>query len=253
MPPRHHRDELDQLGRWSIELGDPGDDRVAHRCGDRSGFLPHHLRHVERVSPGQFPDFCCIVAGPLENLPYRRFRQWGNAHPNEILGRQLADHRPEGIVGSDIAVPIGQHQDAVRVTNPPTDELDRIERGGVRPLGVLDHHERGPQPSIEELEQCGEHTAAIALLQWSVQAWLVDGHVPYRPQRLRRQEVVAGAGEDVHAIVMPVDECPHKRGLSDAGLSANENDLATVRRPVDEHGDLIKLGVALKNRHWRRC
>jgi hypothetical protein len=43
-----------------------------------------------------------------------------------------------------LSIPIGENQQAVGTVDPPTDELDQVDRGIVGPMDVLDDHHRGP-------------------------------------------------------------------------------------------------------------
>ena len=121
--------------------------------------------------------------------------------PEEDLRRKLPDHPAKRVVGIDLTVAVGQDDDAVGASDPPTQELDDVE-GCL--IGPLSSSTRIVGRSLRERRS---RVASIAALRRpSSRGSLADG--PPRPtsqkgpKGLRCQQVVTGAEKNVGAIFL---------------------------------------------------
>ena len=52
-------------------------------------------------------------------------------------GRQIAQDQTEGVIGPDLVVTVGDDEEDAQFANAPAEEPQQLERGAVRPMGVL--------------------------------------------------------------------------------------------------------------------
>jgi hypothetical protein len=95
-------------------------------------------------------------------------------------------------------------------------------------MEILDHQDRGPKSTAEEVEEGVEHLIAIFAPQGSLERALVQGHVPHRAQWTSSEEIVATAPQDVGIVPVTLNELPGGRGLPDPGLPVDQNRVTGV-------------------------
>lgn len=122
------------------------------------------------------------------------------------------------MIRRDLVVTVREDEQGTEPVHSPPQEPDRLERGMVRPVRILHDREdrlRRPGQLVEDrLEKFRQVT----------RAGQVREHVPERPERARRHEVIAQAPP--HVGVGGSGERPHQRGLADARIPGDEHDTA---------------------------
>jgi hypothetical protein len=122
-------------------------------------------------------------------------------------------------------------------------------------VGVLHDHHRRPTRPDEDVEHRLPCPLVVLAPQRLGQGWVGPGHVPQRPERPGRDEVVAPAGENPRVLRDGVAQRTHDGRLPDARLTADERDRAAaparaVRRG-EEPGDV--LGALAQNQLRVTC
>jgi hypothetical protein len=123
----------------------------------------------------------------------------------------------------------------------------QVERGTVRPVHVLDDEDRRARRIAQLLEHGREHLARVVGGQGcGERSPQVPHGVAERAQRARRQQVVAGAGEDTAGPQRPGERTDQAR-LPDARLTRHEHDRAgSTGGPVERGIKGSQLGVAFE-------
>ncbi len=142
----------------------------------------------------------------------------------------------------DFAHAIGEEEEAVGPRHAPTDVLDGVGRGLVRPLAVLDHHHRGTQRAGHQVEEALQHRLAVAAQQRLAQPRLGAGDVPQGTQGLGCPQVVAEPDVCVRGGGDRVQELGDQGALADPRLTPDE-DHPAARRP--DVGQEIRQGAEL--------
>jgi hypothetical protein len=135
-------------------------------------------------------------------------RQRTNRHPPRLF--HLAEHDAERMIGPDLVVPIGRHEQRPRALEAPGEIQQEIERRLVGPVDVLDDDKR--RLPAERLERAREDLALRAVRAQS--------EILQRRERLRREEAVTRGPEDADAFTVR-GELTHERRLAGSGFAAH--------------------------------
>jgi hypothetical protein len=129
--------------------------------------------------------------------------------------------------------------------DPPAQHRDRVERGGVGPVHVLEHEQRRARRALELRDQQildvvrgrpgGERVLQLARH--------IARQVTQGAERARYGQVVARAQQHTRAVVEVLQEVPNERGLADPRLAADAHHPARAARGG---------GVGLAQRGQRR-
>ena len=109
----------------------------------------------------------------------------------------------------DVAVPVGEDQQAVGPADAATDEPNEVDGRGVRPMHVLHDHDRRLQSSVHQLQDPAERRLAVLGVERLFEVRILGGHVPDRTERPCGQQVVAAPDEGVR-VVSGREELPHE-------------------------------------------
>jgi hypothetical protein len=247
---RHHRHELHQAPRVLVQPRDAGQDRVRDGWRGLGGVARREqLGHVERVAAGRRVDLVRVltrergdgVAGQGKQLDQGR-----------VLRPDRAERRVERMTGRGLARAVRRHEQGGQGADAPAQHGQRVERGVVGPVHVLEHQHRRPRRSLELLDQQVVDLVRRRAGRQRVREAGRDAarEIAERPQRARDRQVVAGARENARAAVEIVQEAPHQGGLPDPGLAADADGppFARCGRCVCL-GERLQRGLTLKKLH----
>ena len=82
----------------------------------------------------------------------RAFAQRLQPDAAERCRRQIADHRAQRMLVVHLVVAVAHHQHHAQPGEPPAEEFDQVECRIVRPVRVLDDHDRGRREAGELIE-----------------------------------------------------------------------------------------------------
>jgi len=218
----HDGQLLDGGAARRIEPADPGQHRVRHggRHGDpRRG---QGLGDVERVPAGQGVQRCGVVAAARGETGDGGRRQGGQGEPVHGRRGERAEDPAQGMRGRHLLVAEGQHQHRGQVGEAAGDVPEHVERGVVGPVQVFDdQHGGAPRGELGD-GRTGDRVRLVAGDRRGECAGGTGGGFAQRPERSRAQQVVAGAGEDAHAVAQRRSQGSNDAGLADAGLAGDE-------------------------------
>ena len=136
----HHRGGVQDLpGRWG-QPGRPGQHGVHHGGRDRRIAGGEHLGDEEGVPPGRLVQRARVHPVRAGQHRHRLAGQGRQPQPanrgraGEVAGDQL--HR---VLGAELVVPVGDHHQGGRGTEPAGQEPEQVQGGLVGPVEVLDH------------------------------------------------------------------------------------------------------------------
>ena len=174
--------------------------------------------------------------------------------PSHLLVGEGGQDPVQGVLAAQLVLPVGEHQHAGQVRDPPGQVAEHVKGGVVGPVDVLDQHHRraagqllmhGPEhrvPPRPRLDGRGQRRRGPA------------GHVPERPKGPRGDQVVAGPGEHPGPPRRLPGERPDQAGLADPGLTGDERDRAsTLPGPPERLAQPAKLGVPLQQARRHRA
>lgn len=227
---RHH-----VLGGGS-QPGDAGEDRVAHRGGQRHTADREALRDEESVPPGAQMERRRVhgiarVRDESRDPVDRQRRHEQSAH----LRRrgEIAEQRGERMAGGDLVMPIGHDHEHGGRLDAPREIAERVQGRFIGPVQILEHQQCGS--GGDQIPEFAEQPDPIPAGG--------DGRpdlgyrILERAERSRRCDVVSAA--DPHAAARACDpgECAHQSRLADSGLAAQEDDMTGSSERVVEIGD----------------
>src|SRR6266404_4749995 len=202
---RHSRDGADQLMRERPSEGRTDLRHLAHGCQaiepcqerglerGRDGKPKHgpsRIKAVARVGQhaaldhrlGQFLDEQRYAIGPIDDMFGDLLGQrLASGHPQDHLGALSRGQTTEADLchvrapdpGRRELWPEGDDQQGPEGGHPVDDEVQQVERGGVDPVHILEHHQYGPtRRQSLELGQEGPKRILLALLWREAERWI---------------------------------------------------------------------------------
>ena len=123
----------------------------------------------------------------------------------------------------DLVIAIGEQEHRRKVRNPTTEKSEHVERRTISPMHVIDHQERR-RPRAELGEHGREHGVLVGAGRQGVGERPVSSshRIPQRPQRARRQQVLAGRCEHPHIARERVEKSPDQAGLADPRVTQHQ-------------------------------
>lgn len=244
-----HGGEVQDVSGLSRQLGGTRQNRILDARGNLAVASRDQLRHEQRISARQLENLRQTEFGSGEELGDVVRRETIEADPDEVLRGQLPDDPAQGMVGVDLAVAVGEHQQRVRPRDPATEVLDRVECRLVGPVGVLDDENRRSRRVAQQSHRVVPQPLPVACGERLRDRRALVSHVPERAEGLGCGEVVTPSREHHTLPCVARGYLPDEGALADAGLTANEHDRATrcgnprharVHRcqftfPADEH------------------
>jgi hypothetical protein len=275
------RRQLEQVGGGRPQARQPPRHDLAHALRRREvverAAQPHgvalaeaapQLADQERVAARQLGD-------PVSQLGRGLLVARGAAHElGDLVGGEATESQPDDVVGAakvgerlrqrllhvGLRVAKGRHHEQSRPPRGPRQVAQQAERGGVGPVGVLEHKQHGVV-AARALEQVGDRRVqpvalGVGIGRRAVRQQAVD---PQIAERLHERAVgrthhrVARAVEDERAAARRVGrELAHEPALARARLAADERDPpALASRPRDERAQRHQLARAPYEREPR--
>ncbi len=227
-------DGVEQRTRIVGETGRAGEHGIAHGFRDGAVAAREHLRDEERVPAGQPVQLDGVDLPRGGQLGDGVLRERRHREPCDLGTRgELADHDTQRVSAVQV-VPVRRQDEHRRPADLPRQQPERVERGLVRPVDVLEDDDRRRTGS-DGPEQRSDHLGRAAvecLAQISVRAL---GDIEERPERPGREEGVAAAPEHAHAET-PVAKVADRGRLAHACLAGDQHE-ATSSGPrlVETH------------------
>jgi hypothetical protein len=241
-PRRDDGQLLESVPGTPGKLPDPRHHGVDHRGRDAVAAAGQHLGDEERVAVGRGEDPGRVDARVSGEAVDRTAAQRLQRQPLHGLGGEGTEEPPQRVRVVDVVVPKGQDDHGSQRAQPSADVAQRVERGVVGPVHVLDDQHGGPSPRSQlEAQGLVDRLLVRARCQCVGQrAGVLLGRVAQRSERPRRQQVVAAADQDPGPVRDGAHEGAHQARLADAGLAQQQRDGATaLARVVDRaHQDL---------------
>jgi hypothetical protein len=171
------------------EAGGPREHGVPHRRRDAGSAGGQGLGDEEGIPPRlavQRLDVQRLVRRERADGGHRQRRQ---REPDDVGGREIAEHDPQGMAWPQLVVAIGEHEQRRDVLDAPAQELDQVERRLVGPMQVLEHGDDGWLPSEFVQDRREQHARGSSGLERRAQRGPgVAGDVVDGPQRPRGEE-----------------------------------------------------------------
>ena len=105
--------EVEHVAGFRGQLRRPGQNRVSDRRGPLLDPGNDHLSDEERVPSGEGKHCIEGEIGVIDQGGDRRCREGLEMHTDQILRRELADHRPEGMIEIDLTIAIREKEHRV--------------------------------------------------------------------------------------------------------------------------------------------
>jgi hypothetical protein len=233
-------------GRGS-ETRRAGQDGVAHRHRHALGLRCEGLGDEERVAGGALVQLRGIGSGCRRQRGDRGRGQAGELQPGDGSDpRKLAEHDPQRVGAGHLLVSVAGDHQRRHLVDAAGEEPHDVERGLVGPVDVLEHEHRRRRRA-----ELGEHRRRDVVRHrplLDAPPELPVGHprdVEERPERPWREERIARRPQNP-GLRAAVRAEPAKQGrLADAGLTLDEDDLATRAGPHGgeagtEHHELFR-------------
>ena len=231
-------------------VDDPGQHGVPDRRRHLAGGRREHLGHQERVAGRGGGHRRRVDAGLGGQHRDRRVGESGQLQPDHRGAGQAADHPPERVIGAQLLLPIGDHQQCRQLRHPAGQRPQHVQGRLVGPVRVLDHDDRGPLGEGHLGQQRLEQRVPLAGADAERDAGQLPDHVPERAERPGGDQVLAGAAEQPGLAGRPVRELGQQAGLADPGLAGHEHDAARAPpRPFQGGVQSVELSVALQQPH----
>ena len=150
--------------------------------------------------------------------------------------QRRGDGSVEGMLGRNLPVAAGEHEQQRQRADPAREQRDNVERRLVRPVHVLEREHRGARRQRQLVEQ----EPVDLVRRCSGRECIFEGRrqradeIVDRAERPRDREVVAAPDERPRARLEPGDELRQERRLADSRLSGHDHDTplsARRRRP----------------------
>src|SRR5262245_34243737 len=151
-----------------------------------------------------------------------------------------AEHDTQRMLGHELVLAIGRDEESGRLLDPAGDDPEDVERRLVRPVHVLQHHDRVRRRELGEqlLRDAVRNGARIGEVAEGSSNRFRDVHD--RPEGSRREEGVTRAAEDAGSAVGLFEERVDERGLADTCLAAEQDESA---RPRLRFGERVPKGL----------
>ncbi len=220
---------------WGTAPRAPGDE-----LGDEEGVAPRAPVKLARVE-----------TAPLGQRADRIDRE--GLHPDtpeRARGRHIPERDPQRVPRADLVVPERHHHQGTGRFDPPREESQEVDGGGVGPVRILDDQQRGLDPA-----QLGEHRAEQRLpsgvaLEQPCEAGLHGGDVPEGAERPRGGQRIAASDEHPPGRDTGSEKRPHQAGLPCPGLAADQCQDAPSRRGLGPRlGQRSQRTLALEQQH----
>ena len=114
-------------------------------------------------------------------------------HAPDGAGREIAEHRPQGVASVQLIVAVGQDDQRRRAADPPAEIFEQIERRRVCPMHVLEYEHGRLLAALQLVQQSAEDREPVGcgLHQLQQRAFCLKRDVVERTQRLRREQRIA--------------------------------------------------------------
>ena len=148
----------------------------------------------------------------------------------------------------DLDISVCEEKEAIGACDPPSQELDEVQRRFIGPLGVFEHKNTGAQGSRKKVECCFHDGSSITRGERFRHGPILSGDVPNRSKGLWRYQIVARSEQRVGSLPRILEKAANECALADASLPAYEDDSTTRRRyVVEESIQLHQLRFSLKD------
>jgi hypothetical protein len=179
----------------------------------------------------------------------RVLRQGSEPQACHRIARQIADHRPQGMIEAEFGIAVRDEKQHGKMRDAPPDELDQIQRGFICPVDIFEHHDGGERTLLELLEKSGEQHWTLRgatherrqaaprlgsdIVKWSKRAW--------------GKERFAGTPELSDCAAMLAHKLLYQRRFADPSLSADQHRAPIAGRGrVQEYRQLIEIMVTFE-------
>ena len=138
--------------------------------------------------------------------------------------RQVADDRAQRMLVVHLVVAIADGQHHAQPVQPAAEELEKIERGVVGPVRILDDQHRGHGMAGAAVEHQLEDLVPVGGLRDRAREVAADlaGDVLQRRQRMGREQSFAAAPQHARLLVVCRRELPKQGCLADPGLAGHQ-------------------------------
>jgi hypothetical protein len=139
---------------------------------------------------------------------------------------------------------------------PPPEHGDHVERRLVRPMQILDHHDRGPQRG-HFVAQRREAASGALTSRDGVGKRTTNGRrdIDERSERTRRTKAVTATPQDPSSWTPLLAETPHQTGLTDSSLTRYQHQPAVTAADVRPPGlQRLEMRIAFQQTNrdrWR--
>ena len=148
---------------------------------------------------------------------------------------QIAEHQAEGMIGSDLIVPVGDDEEGAQATDAAAEEAEELERGAVGPVSVLADDDGRLRPGGEGGEHGPQELFAGVAFGSRAGRSADRARAPDRAQARAAPGVERASHEVRSTVAVPGNlaaELIDERGLADPGFAANKDQAALApRRP----------------------
>ena len=160
------------------------------------------------------------------------------------VAAHVAEHDAERVVSHELVVAIRRHQEGLRTVEAAAEEAKQVDCRLVGPVDVLEDRDRGAR--LQRVESGGEDLVPRPV---DAEAELL-GELVQRPERLGREQAVAGAPDDSRLAGSIGGKRPNERRLADPGLAAHEHEAAGAGRSRRQmHRERFEIRAALDQLH----
>ena len=227
----HHRQALERLAAVRVEPAQAGEHGVLDAGRDLAGRRGERLGDEERVAARQRVNGGRVAARAARQRLHRIARQRRELDPVHRTAGERTEQPVQGMARIEL-VAGRQDEDRADGLDPARRVAEHVERGVVGPVDVLDD-EDGRTLLGELLQQRGEDAIDRTLVgqRGRQRAAAPDRRVVQRPQRARRDEVVARRHEDPRLAAQALDQRAHEARLADARLAGDQRRRAAPRAP----------------------
>jgi hypothetical protein len=135
-------DDRDGVEQASCGDGQPartGEHRLANRNGDLVAVGGEHFGDEKRIAAGQRVESLVRPAGTPCELFHRRLGEQWKRDATERVGWKLAEELVETMVRVELVVAVGDDEESTSLRDAPTGELEKVERGLIRPVNIFEH------------------------------------------------------------------------------------------------------------------
>ena len=243
----HHRQALERLAAVRVQAAQAGEHRVLDAGRHLAGRRGERLGDEERVAARQRVDGGRIAPGAAHQRLHGVARQRGELDAVHRAAGERAEQTVQGMARIEL-VAGRQDEDRADPLDAARRVAEHVEGGVVGPVDVLDD-EDGRALLRELLQQRGEDAIDRGVVgqRGRQRAGAPQRRVVQRPQRARRDEVVARRCEDACPVAQALDQRPHEARLADAGLARDERRRAAPLRALRHCADEdLELCVALE-------